>query len=133
MSKVLLVFGARNFKITVPDDARITFGPWSPPTGPGDKYGNTDRALRGTLRVYQGAKSTENIIAVFSGVEGFRDLSLGYAEEVAREEGAVIWKDDEKGYTREEKLTRGAEWIVPEIPMLEGDGELAAPKRKKRP
>jgi hypothetical protein len=29
--KELLVFGERTFKIKVPDDAAITFGPWSPP------------------------------------------------------------------------------------------------------
>lgn len=115
MSKQLLVFGHKTFKITIPDGAKVTFGPWSPPTGQ-SRYDGSDKALSGTLRVYAPeGKSTENIIAVFSGVKGFRDLSLGYAEEVAREEGATIWKSDEHGYEREEKARSKREWIVPQI------------------
>jgi len=29
----LLVFGEKTFKIEVPDDAKITYGPWSPKKG----------------------------------------------------------------------------------------------------
>jgi len=118
MPKELLVFGTKTFKITVPDDSRVTFGPWSPPTG-SEKYATSDRALVGTLRVYQGTpKSSENVIAVFSQVTGFRDLSLEYAEEVAKEEGATIWKSDKNGYEREEKVSRKKEWVVPVVPLL---------------
>jgi hypothetical protein len=115
MSKEILVFGEKTFKITVPDGARITFGPWSPPSKEA-RYEPQPR--NGTLRVYEGAKSTENIIAVFSGVQGFRDLSLGYAEVVAREEGSIIWKDDKEGYMREEKVKRSEDWIMPTTPEL---------------
>jgi hypothetical protein len=115
-TKQLLVFGDKTFKITVPANAKITFGPWSPPTKT-NNYGGDREALKGTLRVYQGTK--DNIIACFAGVTGFRDLSMQYAEQVAREEGAVIWKDDEKGYQREEKVTRAAAWVEnPEVTRL---------------
>lgn len=73
----LLVWGTRDFTVTVPDDAKVTFGPWSPPTSSGSHYG-AERG--GTLRIYKGSKATENVIAVFSGVAGFRDLELGYDE-----------------------------------------------------
>ena len=118
MGRELLVFGQKTFKIRVPDDSRITFGPWSPPSvGEKSNYSTTERALAGTLRVYQGkTKTSEDVIAVFSGVTGFRDLSLGYAEEVAREEGATIWKDDEEGYVRESKVSKKKTWITPELP-----------------
>lgn len=118
MGRELLVFGQKTFKIRVPDDSRITFGPWSPPSvGEKTSYGATERALAGTLRVYQGkTKTSEDVIAVFSGVTGFRDLSLGYAEEVAREEGATIWKDDEEGYVRESKVSKKKTWVTPQIP-----------------
>lgn len=109
----LLVFGYKTFKISVPDDAKITFGPWSPPrkNKAGDfTFSDTDK--RGTLRIYSGkTEKTGNLLAVFSGVDAFRDLTLGYAEEVAREEGATIWKDDEVGYTREEKVKRQRHWV----------------------
>lgn len=112
MSRTLLVFGDKTFKVTIPDDAKVTFAPFSPPSGRPDGWRESGKAV-GTLRVYQGTE--KNILGVWSGVSGFRDLSLGYAEEVAREEGAVIWKDDEKGYTRESKVARTKEWAVPEL------------------
>lgn len=116
MSRTILVFGQKTFKLVVPDDAKLTFGPWSPPTGENKYSGQvSDRALVGTLRIYRGTKSTENILAVFSGVTGFRDLSLDYAEEVAKEEGATIWKSDQNGYEREEKVNRERRWITPEL------------------
>jgi hypothetical protein len=119
LSKELLVFGEKTFKITIPDGAKVTFGPWSPPTG-GDRYANTDKALNGTLRVYAPeGKSTENILAVFSGVKGFRETSLGYAEMVAREEGAILWNSDSEGYTREEKVKTGRDWVQGGVDLLE--------------
>lgn len=117
MPKQLLVYGAKTFKISVPDGAAVTFGPWSPPSGT-EKYGASEKALNGTLRIYQGSKATENIIAVFSGVRGFRDLSLDYEEEVAREEGAVIWKSDKDGYKREEKVSHASDWVIPSTENL---------------
>lgn len=70
MSRRLFVDHENPFYLDIPDDAKITFGPWSPPNGKG--YG-AERG--GTLRIYRGSKSTDNVIAVFSGVTGFRDTS----------------------------------------------------------
>lgn len=106
--KQLLVFGKKTFKITVPDHAKLTFGPFSPPTKGG---GYNEARAEGTLRVY--LRTKDNIIACFAGVYGFRDLSLEYAEEVAKEEGAVIWKSDKDGYQREEKVNRAKDWVDP--------------------
>ena len=122
MSREILVTSDRgkNFKISVPDNAKITFGPWSPPTGEG-RYQATEKGLNGTLRVYESAKSGASILAVFSGVTGFRDANLDYAEEVTREEGAIIWKSDKKGYSREEKVNRSSEWTDPIAQIKAGD------------
>lgn len=114
MSRRLLVFGEKTFEITIPDDAKVTFGPWSPP-GENARYVG-ERALTGTLRVYKGGATTQNVLAVFSGVRSFRDTSINYREEVAREEGAVIWKSDENGYERQEKATIERAWVEPELP-----------------
>lgn len=112
MDKELLVFGDKEFKIKVPEDAKITFGPFSPPPGKGmsQDWRNSSKA-EGTLRIYKGTK--DNIIAVFAGVRGFRDLSLDYTEKVAVEEGASVWKSDNDGYSREEKVSRKNQWIEP--------------------
>ena len=110
--KELLVFGTKTFRISVPDGAKVTFGPWSPPSGEG-KYQVSEKALNGTLRVYESAKTGASVLAVFSGVTGYRDTSMEYAEEVAREEGAVIWKSDRNGYERKESVKRESDWIRP--------------------
>ena|ERR1035437_4172836 len=122
----LLVFGEKTFKISIPPDAKITFGPWSPPGAASKAYIDaTARALSGTLRVYENNKTGASVLAVFSGVSGYRDLSLGYAEEVAREEGATIWKSDEHGYQREEKISSKRQWIEPQL----GDGKKKRGKK----
>lgn len=111
----LLVYGEKTFKIKVPTEAKITFGPWSPPSA-GTKYvDRSDKSLSGTLRVYESAKAGASVLAVFSGVGGYRDTSMDYEEEVAREEGAVIWKSDKNGYKREEKVSRETDWEAPQL------------------
>ena len=111
MSRVIRVFGEREFKLTIPDDSKVTFGPWSPP-GIKNSYregGRTHSDNVGTLRVY--GKSKDDILAVFAGVYGFREESLGYSEKVAVEEGSTVWKDDQHGYVRDQKVTRRSQWV----------------------
>lgn len=115
MTRTLLVHGKKTFKITVPDEAKITFGPWSPPNSSEKAYAVNEKALSGTLRVYESSNAKASVLAVFSGVSGYRDLSLEYEEEVAREEGAILWKSDRDGYKREEKVNRTREWMNPEL------------------
>ena len=131
MPKTILVEGDKTFKIEVPDNASITFGPWSPKDA-GDKgySSGLDNARRGTLRIYDGPKSTANILAVFSGVRSFRDLSISYSEMVAREEGAALWKSDEDGYIREEKGTVSRAWTEDPIKALPGAKAPRKPRRK---
>jgi hypothetical protein len=112
----LLVFGEKTFKIEVPDDAKITFGPWSPPTRQSEAFDRPRGNATGTLRIYRGSK--ENIVALFAGVTGFRDLDLDYQEQVAVEEGAAIWKSDQEGYLREEKISRRKQWVEGDPPLL---------------
>lgn len=122
MPKTLLVESdGKDFKITIPDNAKVTFGPWSPPKKNG-LYESREHPT-GTLRIYQGTK--DNIIACFAGVTTFRDLSMEYMEKVAVEEGAKVWKSDQKGYVREEKVSVQQEWQKPQL--TEGKS-----KRKKK-
>lgn len=91
----------------------MTFGPWSPPKEKERGCGDPE-SKRGTLRVYPGKGSTD-VLAVFSGVTSFRDTSIGYSEEIVKEEGATIWRDDEKGYYRESKASSERAWVTPEL------------------
>jgi len=47
---------------------------------------------------------------VFSGVTGFRDMSIEYAEQVAVEVGSIMWNSDKRGYSREVKVQRDEQW-----------------------
>ena len=119
-TRELLVFGQKTFRIKVPSEAKITFAPFSPPsktTG----YGHNPGGAVGTLRIYERTK--DQTIAVFSGVSGYRDMSLDYQEQVAVEEGARIWKSDQDGYTREENVKRSSKWVDPVPPGALGPGE----------
>ena len=130
MARELLVFADKIFKITVPDDCKVTFGPWSPPPRQGKGMWD-EQSKRGTLRIYRGTE--KNIVAVFTNVVSFRDLSMGYAEQVAKEEGATIWKSDEHGYMREDKVNMKKEWIEPTLPPKQlGAGELEEPKARRK-
>jgi hypothetical protein len=47
-------------------------------------------------------------------VQGFRDLgTVEYMEEVAVEQGAVMWRSDTEGYKREENVKRSSAWVDP--------------------
>ena len=115
------------FRVTVPKASRVTFGPWSPPTGK-EGFDRQGRSLTGTLRIYEpGPKSADACLAVFSGVTGFRDLSIEYSEQVAVEVGSIMWNSDKRGYTREVKVSRDEQWAeqkpVPQIKAVEDDEE----------
>lgn len=126
--KTLLISGDKTFKITVPEDARITFGPWSPPSAGDAKYGRTTEDRRGTLRIYSGgSKAKESILGVFSGVTSFRDTSIDYSERVAVREGNSMWKSDKDGYVEESKSSETAEWV--EGTALLGTGATNGKKR----
>ena len=125
MARTLLVEGKRTMRVTIPDDARVTFGPWSPPTGE-NKYAPSEKALTGTLRVYKGGttKANETTLAVFSGVSGFRDLTeVDVAERVATEEVRTVWKSDAKGYSQEVVGSMVAAWVDPVAELTAGEQE----------
>jgi hypothetical protein len=120
----IMVFGEKDFKITIPHDAKLTFGPWSPPPkNSREGWAHGDKV--GTLRVYKGTK--DNILACFSGVHGFRDVSLDFIEKVAVETGDTIWKSDQSGYMRESKQSSTQQWVRPQLPGIE-DVEVKKPK-----
>lgn len=123
IKRELLVFGDTTFRVTIPSDAKVTFGPWSPPNSKG--YRENSHGCAGTLRVYRGTK--DNIVGCWSGVSGFRDLSLPYAEQVIVQKGDTIWHDDENGYVRQSGTQITKKWTNPQLP----EPEIVSRKRKK--
>lgn len=81
--RTLKVWGESGvFSIKIPEDAKVTFGPWAPVNPGSSTYKSGMSPERGgTLRIYKGTKTTGDVYAVFAGVQGFRDTSLEYEEE----------------------------------------------------
>lgn len=106
-------------RITIPKEAKITFGPAIPGPSKERGYGPTEREY--ALRVY--LKSKDNLIAVFTGVREFRDVEMPVEKLVIREAGNAVWKSDETGYKVEQSVKRkGA--FVDDLKLLEPGDEL---------
>lgn len=125
MSRTILVHGDKKFQIEIPDDAEMTFGPWSPPPrgeerALGGAWNGEQR--RGTLRVYSAKKA--EILAVFAGVTSFRDISaISYREEVMKMEGDTVWKSDKDGYEHHSTQRRERYWEsdTPSLPAAQSE------------
>jgi len=87
------------FRLTVPADARITFGPMMA-KGYGDRL---------TLRIYE--KETRQL-AAFVGVETFRDLGLPLERLVITESGESSWNIDEDGEAHTHKVKRNKKFVA---------------------
>lgn len=116
MSKTLLVEDQNGwFRVTVPDEAKCTFGP-AVPFQPKGGYNIAD--ARGySLRVYENG-SKENPIAVFTGVNQYRLESIKVERRVLHEEGTTVWKSDEEGVRVETQKKRKSK-MVDEAFLLE--------------
>lgn len=119
VAKTLLVHGSDgDFKITLPAGARVTFGPaipFAPKNGTNGMFNQGNRDY--SLRVYANAKN-DSLIAVFAGVQGFRDLTIPHAKLVIREAGKSVWKSDEEGYKIEHEVKQ--EKSFEEFKLLNG-------------
>ena len=113
---LLLQMKEDEYRVTIPAGARITFGP-TIPYQKKDKNGYSGERHDGySLRVYENAKN-DSLIAVYSGVSSFRDISMPFAKLIIREAGKSIWKSDEEGYKVEEEVKR--EQVFQNFELLE--------------
>lgn len=96
-------------KITCPTKWKITFGPLVP----GSKDGNLNGSGATSLRFYDGTHQK----AVFTGVESFRDMSIGIEVEVEKVQQETFYKDAEDGEKKQVIVEgRTREWINPDAP-----------------
>ena len=94
------------FRIRVPADHKVTFGPLAP-----SEKGYSSRL---TLRIYEAENKQR---AVFTDVKGFRDLSLEMERLVKTEEGAMTWKIEADGSTVEHKAVKKAVKAISPVEM----------------
>jgi len=91
------------FKVTIPGNAKVTFGPLVPSGG---KFSDCQEL---TLRIYE----TQNQqLAAFVGVRWFRDTSLPVERRVVSEVGEESWERDEDGERHSVKVKRNKKFVV---------------------
>lgn len=105
MRTLLVTDGDGDFKVEIPDEATVTFGP-TIPYQPKNGYAGSNHY---SLRVYQGSDKGK-LLAVFAGVQHFRDSSLPVLRKILKEEGKTLWKSDEEGYKVEHEVRRASNW-----------------------
>ena len=89
-----------SFRVSIPADAKVTFGPIQPKGG-WDQTGLV-------LRIYE-AESRQ--LAAFVNVKTFRDLSLKVERLVVAESGEEAWSIDEGGETQTRKVKRTKKFV----------------------
>ena len=113
MRTLLVKDGDGDFRVQIPDDSTVTFGY----SGSSSHY---------SLRVYEG-HSKDKLLAVFGGVQQFRDVTLNVERLIVRESGHSVWKSDETGYKVEAATKREKSW-EDELPRL--TGHVVKPKKR---
>jgi hypothetical protein len=117
---LILTINGKVSRVEIPDDAKVAYGK----VDTKDRYNYNQT----TLRIYQG--QDDNMLAAFTNVTDFRDVTLNYAEQIAKEEGATMWKSDNNGYIREEKVQRQKTWEAPMLTGLEVEESKTTTKKK---
>jgi hypothetical protein len=120
---IVTLDNSKNVRLNVPDGGRVSLGFVTIPTPEGVKPLHwSDRPY---FKAFQIHDKDGNSLCCMQNVSSYRDMTINYAEEVVREEGASIWKSDNNGYEREEKLRRTQTFD-------EGTTQLPAPRKAKR-
>lgn len=106
MPRKILVFDTlTQFTVTVPDDAKITFGPAIPFPARNEQSARFQpRDNTYALRIYKGNK--DNLLAVFPDVRGFRDEALEIEERPGVEDDDVEMSEVETRQTPAHRTRR---------------------------
>ena len=104
-------------KITCPTRWTVTFGPLVP----GSKDHNVNSIGATSLRFREGQHQK----AVFTGVESFRDMSIGIEVEINKTQQETFFKEDPNTGKKKQVVVEGSvkEWINPDAPRPRGDND----------
>ena len=105
----------KEHRVDVPKGAKLTFGP-AVPYAPKTQQAvyMASHAQGYALRIYDGTM----LLACFTGVAEFRDLSITKATVVVRESGKTVWKSDESGFSVSTEGTRQRSMVPDEAVKL---------------
>lgn len=103
---IVIPNSTKTFRVQLRDDSTCGFE-WLKTWVDGAKTTAYDRAQ--LLFVIRDAAG--NMLASFENIRSFRDSTINYAEEIINEGGTVVWKSDNNGYEREEKVQKTRSWM----------------------
>jgi hypothetical protein len=111
---ILVKTESEEFRIGIPADAKITFGPSFPPMKNERGYG---KPMEYALRIYRGSK--DNLIAVFTGVREFREDGMTVEKKIHSEAGKTLWRSDEEGFKVATSVKRKEKFM--DVKQIEGE------------
>lgn len=99
----------KKFKVTIPTNWKVTFGPWAPPSAKNnDRYGPSREQLAGTLRIYEGT----SIRACYTPVVSFYSMDLDMKHLQTITKGDLTWVEDSEGNSEHnQKVLVEKNWI----------------------
>jgi hypothetical protein len=95
-------------KVTVPAAWKVTFGAFQPGSPSG-----SSQAHAPTIRFYEGSK--ENQRAVITGVQGFRDMSIGIEEEIVNTQEETFSRETPEGVKNVAMNVAVKTWVNPDV------------------
>jgi hypothetical protein len=126
MSRVILgEDDAGEFKLTIDDKARLTFGPNAPYAS--KKEFSTGRQDGWSLRIYDG----DRLLACMTNTKWFRETSIAISRVVEKVHSETVWKDGDGNY--EHTTTRNvSKQLVEHSDTGEGYIPVDRPKKGKK-
>lgn len=112
------------FKLSISDTARLTYGPNVPYA---KKAESTGRADGYSLRVYEGDK----LLACLTNVKWFRETTIGISRVVEKVVRDTVWRDDHGGYETTTTETRKKQ-LLEHSDSGEGYVEITPMKKGKK-
>lgn len=94
------------FKLDVPEGARLTFGPDVPFERRGHNGPFTTPSRAYSLRIYIG----DELIACLAGVHWFRKETIPMSRLIHVETGRKVWESSKDGYKIEEAVKKDSDW-----------------------
>lgn len=119
---------AGEFKITLDDECKLTYGPNVPYAQKGENR-NFSKVEGYALRIYDGKK---NLMGCLTNVKWFREQSISMLRVVERVTSQTVYKDvDNGGYIREDKVDVSRMLVQPKIEMVDEPPTKGNKKGKK--
>jgi hypothetical protein len=109
-------------KVTVPAAWKVTFDAFQP-----GSLSGSSQAHAPTIRFYEGSK--ENQRAVITGVQAFRDMSIGIEEEIVKTQEETFSRETDEGIKNVAMNVSVKTWVNPDANPVNSEPQIMPVKR----